>query len=197
MSEQRALSLTGSVVLVPVKAFSHAKERLAPSLDPVQRGELARLMAEHVLRAARPLATAVVCDDEAVAKWAAAQGATVLREPGRGLNGAVEAGVAKLVDAGADEIVVAHGDLPLAHGLSHLTGFSGITLVPDRRDDGTNVLCLPAGVSFHFSYGPGSYARHESEARRLGVPYRTLREPDLAWDVDEPADIPIGLVPFA
>ncbi len=197
MSEQVLPRLSGSVVLVPVKAFSHAKKRLAPSLDRVQRGELARSMAEHVLRAARPLRAAVVCDDETVAEWAGAQGAIVLREPGRGLNGAVEAGVAKLADAGAAEIVVAHGDLPLAHGLSHLTGFMGITLVPDRRDDGTNVLCLPAGQPFRFSYGPGSYSRHAAEARRLRVALRTLREPDLAWDVDEPADIPTGLVPFA
>lgn len=197
MSEPSLPALSGSVVLVPVKAFSHAKERLAPSLAPAQRGELARVMAEHVLRAASPLPAAVVCDDETVAQWAAAHDAIVLREPGRGLNGAVEAGVAKLVGAGAEEVVVAHGDLPLAHSLSHLTGFMGITLVPDRRGDGTNVLCLPAGQPFRFSYGPGSYTRHAAEARRLGLALRTLREPDLAWDVDEPADIPVGLVPFA
>ena len=88
-------SLNGSVVLVPVKAFAQAKARLAVSLDPAQRAELARAMAEHVLAAARPLPVAVVCDDEDVAEWAEEQAAIVLREPGRGLNGAVEAGVAQ------------------------------------------------------------------------------------------------------
>ena len=62
-------SLNGSVVLVPVKAFAQAKARLAVSLDPAQRAELARAMAEHVLAAARPLPVAVVCDDEDVAEW--------------------------------------------------------------------------------------------------------------------------------
>jgi 2-phospho-L-lactate guanylyltransferase len=191
---QRELpALSGAVVLVPVKAFEHAKERLAASLDPASRAELARSMAEHVLSAAQPLPVAVVCDDPQVAQWAASHGAMVLSEPGRGLNGAVQEGVRTLASLGAQEIVVAHSDLPLAHGLAHLTGFDGITLVPDRRSDGTNVLCLPAKAPFAFAYGPGSFQRHAEEARRLGLELRILREPDLAWDVDVPSDIPAGL----
>jgi 2-phospho-L-lactate guanylyltransferase len=185
--------VSGSVVLVPVKAFASAKARLAASLDPPRRAELAKQMADHVLAAAFPLPVAVVCDDAEVAEWARARTAIVLSEPGRGLNGAVEAGVAKLARAGASEVLVAHADLPLAHGLAHLAGFDGVTLVPDRREDGTNVLCLPADSGFRFSYGQGSFARHCAEARRLGLPLRVAREPDLAWDVDLPSDIPVGL----
>ena len=88
--------LTGSVVLVPVKAFGAAKARLAPTLDAAGRAQLARVMAARVLAAADPLPVAVVCDDPEVAQWAAAHGALVLPEPGRGLNGAVEAGVERL-----------------------------------------------------------------------------------------------------
>jgi 2-phospho-L-lactate/phosphoenolpyruvate guanylyltransferase len=189
-------SLSGSVVLVPVKAFGQAKARLAPSLDPLRRAELARTMAEHVLAAADPLPVAVVCDDAEVSEWATARAAIVLPEPGRGLNGAVEAGVATLARRGANEVIVAHGDLPLAHGLARLAGFDGVTLVPDRREEGTNVLCLPARSHFRFGYGPGSFARHSAEARRLDLPLRVLREPDLAWDVDVPSDIPAGLARF-
>ncbi|HTT86592.1 MAG TPA: hypothetical protein VMF60_04435, partial [Acidimicrobiales bacterium] len=120
--------------------------------------------------------------------------ALVLPEPRRGLNGAVESGVARLAGLGADEVMVAHGDLPLAHGLESLAGYDGITLVPDRRDDGTNVVCLPARAPFRFSYGPGSFLRHRAEARRLGLASRVVRHPDLAWDVDVPADIPAEFV---
>jgi 2-phospho-L-lactate/phosphoenolpyruvate guanylyltransferase len=188
--------LSGCVALVPVKSFAHAKARLAPSLDPARRAELAREMAEHVLLAARPLPVAVVCDDEEVARWTASHGAIVLVEPGKGLNGAVAAGVAALCTAGASEVVVAHSDLPMANGLARLSGFEGVTLVPDRREDGTNVLCLPSHVPFRFSYGPGSFSRHAEEVARLGLSLRILREPDLAWDVDTPADIPAGLTRF-
>ena len=67
--------------------------------------------------------------------------------------------------------------------------FDGVTLVPDRRDDGTNVLRLPAGSDFHFTYGPGSFRAHRAEATRLGLPVRVLRLPALAYDVDWPADV--------
>jgi 2-phospho-L-lactate guanylyltransferase (CobY/MobA/RfbA family) len=67
--------------------------------------------------------------------------------------------------------------------------FDGVTLVPDRRDDGTNVACVPVDVGFRFSYGGGSFRRHAAEARRLGLPLRIVRDPVLGWDVDLPADL--------
>jgi 2-phospho-L-lactate guanylyltransferase len=182
--------LEGPVVLVPVKSFRRAKARLAPTLDPDRRAALARLMAARVIAAAAPLPVAVVCDDEEVANWAAGLGASVLSEPGRGLNGAVETGVATLGDAGADEVLVVHGDLPLAEGLAGLAGHGGVTLVPDRREDGTTVACVPPGAGFRFSYGPGSFVRHCAEADRLGVGLRIVRDPALQADVDLPSDIP-------
>lgn len=181
--------LQGSVVLVPVKAFSRAKKRLAPRLDPERRAALARSMAAHVLRAASPLPVAVVCDDDEVAAWADECGALVLLEPGRGLNNAVAAGVERLASAGAVEVIVAHGDLPLAEGLERLAGFAGITLVPDRAEDGTNVVVVPATAGFRFSYGPRSFARHVEEAARLRVPVRVVRDTGLSLDVDVPADL--------
>ena len=124
-----------------------------------------------------------------MATWASEVGATVMWEPGQGLNGAVRAGVDRLARAGARWVTVAHGDLPRAHGLGELAPFEGVTLVPDRRDDGTNVLRLPAGADFRFAYGPGSFRAHRAEATRLGLPVRVLREPNLAYDVDWPADV--------
>jgi len=176
-------------VLVPVKAFADAKLRLAPALPAEERSRLAQAMATHVLQAARPLPVAVVCDDAAVADWARRHGALVVWEPGRGLNGAVQAGVERLAAAGAHRVVVAHADLPLAGPLGWACRFSGVTLVPDRRDDGTNVACVPTASGFAFSYGPGSFQRHGAEARRLGLGLRVVREPLLGHDVDVPADL--------
>jgi 2-phospho-L-lactate/phosphoenolpyruvate guanylyltransferase len=177
------------VVLIPVKAFHEAKRRLGSALSDSDRIRLVRSMATRVVAACVPLPVAVVCDDHRVAQWASELGATVMWEPGQGLNGAVRAGVDRLARAGAQWVTVAHGDLPRARGLGVLAPFHGVTLVPDRRDDGTNVLRLPAGSDFRFAYGPGSFRAHRAEAVRLGLPVRVLRDPDLAYDVDWPADV--------
>jgi 2-phospho-L-lactate guanylyltransferase len=176
-------------VLVPVKAFDQAKRRLHLALSDPERAALSRAMADRVVTAAQPLPVAVVCDDNDVAAWARARGALVIWEPGRGLNGAVEAGVTHLAAMGVSQVTVAHADLPRASGLAEVGSTPGITMVPDRYGNGTNVIALPATAGFQFSYGPGSFARHRIEARRVGLDLRILDRPDLAWDVDEPADV--------
>jgi 2-phospho-L-lactate/phosphoenolpyruvate guanylyltransferase len=176
-------------VLVPVKRFSEAKLRLAPALSPARRAELARTMAERVIRSAGALPVAVVCDDREVAAWARTLGALVIWEPGRGLNGAVQEGVARLAAAGVELVVVAAGDLPLVSDLGWVTEHRGITIVPDRRHDGTNVIAVPTRPVFTFAYGPGSYTRHLAEAEQLGVAVRVIHDSPLAWDVDFPADL--------
>jgi 2-phospho-L-lactate guanylyltransferase len=178
-----------TAVLIPVKAFHHAKLRLAPALDPPARAALARAMATQVVRAAGALPVSVVCDDPAVAEWATAQGAGVIWRPRRGLNGAVTDGVDALAEAGHGRAIVAHADLPHALDLSWLASSSGVTIVPDRREDGTNVIVVPTGAGFTFRYGAGSFAAHVDEARRLGLALHVQREPRLAWDVDVPDDL--------
>jgi 2-phospho-L-lactate guanylyltransferase len=179
------------VVLVPVKAFGQAKVRLAPAMSGTERAALARAMATRVVASAAGLPVAVVCDDPDVAAWARDLGALVIWEPGRGLNGAVQDGVARLAGAGAGLVVVAAGDLPLATDLRWVTHFPGVTIVPDRHGDGTNVIAVPTRSGFAFSYGPGSFARHLDEARRIGVPTRVVHSSPLAWDVDLPADLTV------
>ena len=183
------LTLGPRAVLVPVKAFGEAKRRLHRAMTGPERAELSRAMADRVVGAAHPLPLAVVCDDVDVAEWARNRGALVVWEPGRGLNGAVEAGVARLGDAGVVQVTVAHADLPRATDLAAVGRADGITLVPDRWGNGTNVIALPTDAGFHFSYGPGSFARHRAEAARLGLVCHVLDRPDLAYDVDEPGDI--------
>jgi 2-phospho-L-lactate/phosphoenolpyruvate guanylyltransferase len=183
------LQIGPRAVLIPVKAFDQAKRRLHLALSTSERRQLARAMADRVVAAAHPLPIAVVCDDSEVAAWARDRGALVIWEPGRGLNGAVESGVDHLRAGGVTQVTVAHADLPRASGLPEVGEVPGITLVPDRYGNGTNVIAVPADCGFRFSYGPGSFARHRAEADRLGLATRVLDRPDLAWDVDEPGDV--------
>jgi 2-phospho-L-lactate/phosphoenolpyruvate guanylyltransferase len=129
--------------LIPIKAFSEAKKRLSSRVTADDRRALAQVMAAQVVASAKPMPTFVVCDNADVSKWALDQGATVLHEPGRGLNGAVAAGVSQLRTHGFDRVVIAHSDLPLAVDLAWIANFEGITIVPDRSARGTNVISIP------------------------------------------------------
>lgn len=176
-------------VLVPVKSFRRAKLRLSAVADAGQRAELARWMAARVLRAAGGCPVFVVCDDDEVATWATENSAEVLWRPGRGLNRAVTEGVRALAELGIGQVVVAHADLPLAHDLGALATPGTVTLVPDGREDGTNVLCVPSGAAFEFSYGAGSFHRHRQRAEALGLPVKVVHDERLALDVDRPIDL--------
>lgn len=183
-----------AVVLVPVKAFTDAKARLATVLGDAERERLARWTSARVLAAAGELPTFVACDDERVAAWATEHGASVLWHPGVGLNAAVNNSVAELRDAGVTDVIVAHGDLPRAHSLATLIEPGTLTLVPDRRDDGTNVVAVPADMPFLFAYGAGSFRRHLESAIAAGLSVRVRRDPLLALDIDTPSDLTHPLV---
>ncbi|WP_426572018.1 2-phospho-L-lactate guanylyltransferase [Aquihabitans sp. McL0605] len=184
-----SVALVNVAVVIPVKAFHEAKLRLAPALSPEARAVLAREMATRVVRAAGSMPVTVVCDDDAVRAWATEVGAAVHWTPGLGLIGAVEAGVEAVTLQGAGRILVAHADLPLATGLDHVVGSDGVVIVPDRWNDGTNVITIPAGCGFRFAYGAGSCERHRGEAARLGLPVAIVDDQVLSWDVDLPDDL--------
>ena len=178
-----------AVLLVPVKAFADAKARLAPVLDSGQRNRLARWTAARVLAAGREMPTYVACDDEEVAEWATAHGATVLWHPDEGLNQAVNSSIDALRARRVGHVVVAHGDLPRADRLVSVVRPGVLTLVPDRHGDGTNVVAIPTGVDFELSYGPASFRRHLTAAIRAGLAIEVRRDPLLGLDIDTPADL--------
>ena len=185
------MAVSAAALVVPLRAFAVGMERLADRLDPDARAALARRLADTVLDAGRGLPTVVVSSAPEVVEWARARDVDVIDDPGS-LDTAAEVGRRWARDAGLQRVVVAHADLPDARSFDALTrdGEIGILcLVPDHRCDGTPVLSTPTDVDIRFAYGPGSFARHCREARRLGLGLRVVRAPELAFDVDLPSDL--------
>jgi 2-phospho-L-lactate guanylyltransferase len=178
-------------VVVPIRAFALGKARLAEHLASEDRAELAQRLAECVVTAAVGLPVLVVSSDDDVRRWAAARSLAIIDDPGS-LDEAASAGRSWFAAAGAVRVVVAHADLPRVRTFRRVIGDHGqpiVTLVPCHRDDGTPVLSVPAHGEFAFHYGPGSFRRHATEARRRGLGVRVVRDPDLAFDVDTPDDL--------
>ena len=188
----RAVASSSRVgVVVPIRSFIGAKERLAALLDEDARAAALRGMADRVIDAAAPMPVIVVSSAPEVREWALARGARVLDDPGS-LDAAAAAGTQALANDGFMRAVIAHADLPRARSLTPLaTDLERpvVALVPCHRDDGTNVLSIPTDLPFRFAYGPGSFQRHLGEAARLGVEVRVVRAPDLMVDVDTPDDL--------
>ena len=182
-------STAGTVVLVPIRSFDDGKSRLTAALDPEQRRRLTMRMATRVVAAAHDLPVRVVTDDAGVVAWAHEQRVGVLRVDEKGLNPSVTAAVADAAGAGFERAIVAHADLPAAHDL-RVVDRVGVCIAPDRVRDGSNVMCVPTSAPFVFAYGPGSFRRHCAEAERLGLPLSVVDDDSLAWDVDDPADLP-------
>jgi 2-phospho-L-lactate guanylyltransferase len=177
-----------TAVLVPVKSFGAAKRRLADWLSVDERERLARWMAARVIAASAPMPVFVACDDERVAEWAESLGAHVSWGPGLGLNGAIDHGVDTIAGKGIDHVIVAHGDLPFPESIPDVATVGQVTLVADRRRDGTNVLARPTAVALRADYGAGSFGRHLAAALRSGAPVAVRSDPHLAIDVDTIAD---------
>ena len=189
----RGVPTPAAAVLIPVKSFARAKVRLAGVLTEAERAELARAMAARVVAAAAPLPVWCICDDADVREWAAQVGARVEWTPGLGLNGAVQEAISRRGAAGAERVVVAHGDQPIAPALAALAEAppGEAVIAPDRRGHGSNVVSVPTGAGFRVAYGEGSFERHCDEAARCGLSVRVVRAEHLGWDVDEPDDLDV------
>ncbi|HTL83791.1 MAG TPA: 2-phospho-L-lactate guanylyltransferase [Acidimicrobiia bacterium] len=178
-------------VVIPLRSFTHAKARLASALSDDARISLARSMADRVADAAGDRPTVVVTSAPEVVAWAAARSIATIDDPGT-LDAAADTGRAWVKSQGLARVVITHADLPYATSLDGVAGDGDnavAVVVPDHRDDGTPVLALPVDAPFNFSYGPGSAARHITEAARCGLEVRVVRDDALAFDVDIEADL--------
>jgi 2-phospho-L-lactate guanylyltransferase len=178
-----------TVVLIPIRSFDDSKSRLAEALDPQERRRLTIWMAERVVAAAGDLPVRIVTDDPGVVEWAHDRRVGVLTVDRTGLNNSVTAAVEQAARVGFERALIAHADLPAAVDLS-VVNQPGVCIAPDRAHDGSNVMCVPTDSGFVFAYGPASFRRHCDEAARLELPLSVIDDENLAWDVDDPADLP-------
>lgn len=177
-----------TTVVIPVKPFGIAKERLSAVVDRPTKARLGRAVAAHTIRQAQSVtpAVTVVTPDDTVAAWARDRGCEFVTEPaGAGLNGAAR----WAVDRQEGPWLVLHADLPLITpaDVERLTSGaeSGWCLAP-AHDGGTSAL--GGRGPFEFSYGPGSFARHLAAAE---PPVTVVSSVGLAVDLDDAHDLAV------
>jgi 2-phospho-L-lactate guanylyltransferase len=189
--------------VVPAKPLRTAKQRLAGVLSEKERRSLAGAMLSDVLRCLRGVEAVegivVVSSDPEVAKLAAARGARIAADENTGHTAAVECGIRALRAEGIAAALVLSADVPgvasgeierllLEHDRAAARG-PAVTIVSDRRGDGTNAICCSPSDAIPFAFGLGSLQRHLDAARASGVAACVLEMRGIALDIDEPSDL--------
>ena len=183
--------------IVPFKALSRAKSRLASTLGEEAAAQLSTAMLLDVIDALGQVAgldpVAVVTPDPQIAAEVQATGARALLRNDPGLNASVDGAAAELATKPGAGVLVVLGDVAAMRPeeIAELIAKAperGVALAPSS-DGGTSALLrrphdvIPAG------FGPGSAATHRDLAARAGVPFREIALPSLAIDVDERDDL--------
>ena len=189
------------MLLLPVKNFANAKQRLTSVLDSSERRKLAQAMLEDVLQALhswtqRP-PVALVTGAASARRLARSFSFEVIEDPrNEGETEAIALGTRVCEARGAPYTLVIPGDIPLVEP-SELqailaaapNGPAGSVLVPATDERGTNAAWRkPAGL-FPLTFGEYSFQPHLRAARAAGYPCVVLRLPGVELDVDTPADL--------
>jgi 2-phospho-L-lactate/phosphoenolpyruvate guanylyltransferase len=189
------------MLLLPVKNFANAKQRLASVLDSAERRKLAEAMLEDVLEALRSWAqrppVVVVTNAPTVRRLARSLSFEVIEDTmNEGETAAIAFGTRVCEERGAPYTLVIPGDIPLVEPselqaivVAAPDGPGGSVLVPATDERGTNAaLRKPAGL-FPLAFGEYSFQPHLRAARATGKPCVVLRLPGVELDIDTPADL--------
>jgi 2-phospho-L-lactate guanylyltransferase len=187
------------VILIPVKNFSEAKQRLAAVLDQPARTELAQTMLHDVVTALagwsrRPACTLVTSDPFAL-NLARQFDFEIIADPTNpGETGAIEMATRLCVERGIDSTLVIPADIPLiqASELEQILAqapVEGSVLAPAADGRGTNAAFRRPANLFPLRFGNDSFKPHLAAAQATGRPCVVLQLPRLAVDVDNPEDL--------
>ncbi|MGH9522261.1 MAG: 2-phospho-L-lactate guanylyltransferase [Terriglobales bacterium] len=188
------------MILLPVKNFDGAKQRLSPALTREQRTELARAMVKDVCHALAevpsPPTIALVTSDPYAMRLARQCGFDVIRDEANfGETEAIALATAEAEKRGADFAMVIPGDIPLItaaeiSAVLRAAPEEGTVLVPAGDGRGTNAILRAPCSLFPCRFGNDSFLPHRAAARATGKPVIVLDDlPGIALDVDRPEDL--------
>jgi 2-phospho-L-lactate guanylyltransferase len=190
-----------TIAILPIKSFGAAKQRLAGLLGSGARQALVQAMFQDVLASLRHVegldAVAVVTGNATAERAAYGEGVLLLDDTAQaGHSEAAAIGIGYAVEHGFDRVLLVPGDTPLldpgeVEALLRTPASTGLVIVPDRHESGTNALLIAPPTAVAPAFGPGSRLRHERLAAEAGIAWRVEAVPSLAIDVDTPEDLAV------
>jgi 2-phospho-L-lactate/phosphoenolpyruvate guanylyltransferase len=192
--------MIGFPVIIPVKPFDLAKQRLSGILQPPERAALARTMLIDVLNVVAsvvlPSNVIVVTSSPEVMGIAKSAGTQVAQEAASSdLNSAIELAARHAIVQDAGGFLMLPADVPeitsavLRQALVALDQNRSLVLAPAISDGGTNLLACGPPRAIRPEFGAGSFAKHLAAAERSGLVCHVLNSPELGRDIDRPEDL--------
>jgi 2-phospho-L-lactate guanylyltransferase len=182
-----------TAVILPVKSFANAKQRLGERYGGPERAALAVAMVEDVLDELGrvELGPLIVVTSEPLESAGAV---IVLDDREEGQSAAALLGLARARELSCDRALLVPGDCPLidrgeVHELASRAESLDVAVVPDRHGTGTNGLALATDGTFEPQFGPGSRTRHIEQAEARGLTYEVIHVRGLELDVDTREDV--------
>jgi 2-phospho-L-lactate guanylyltransferase len=187
-------------LLLPVKNLRNAKQRLAGILPPDERFALANAMLADTIRAIQGIRNAgaifVVTNYEPAMQAARENGWEIIPEEKQISESVSVDAASRYCEArGVTSVLRLPLDLPLVQSrdidelLAVECTVPGMVIVPSRDATGTNAILRTPPTLFPSHFGPGSFAKHCSEAQRAGAEIVKRRNVRLEMDVDDESDL--------
>jgi 2-phospho-L-lactate guanylyltransferase len=182
------MSKPETLFLVPVKSFDAAKSRLKPILSARQRRDLARNLVLHTLKSL-PGDTLALVNSPQLLKWINQTGYNAYLFESNSLNSTLQLAFEKFNNLHYSQFTVIPTDLFFPYKVSLIETLGTITIIPDHKLFGTNLLSIPKGISWRFQFGKHSFIKHLHQAQLTKYPVKTLYHKDLSHDIDEEQDL--------
>jgi 2-phospho-L-lactate guanylyltransferase len=182
-----------TAVILPVKSFASAKQRLGERFGQAERAVLAKAMVADVLDELARVALGPLIVVSGQPDVASPPAVTVIDDREEGQSAAALLGLARARELGCERALLVPGDCPLVDAdeirdLAARAQALDVAIVPDRHGSGTNGLALATNGEFEPQFGPGSRMRHVQQALGKGLAHEVISVPSLELDVDTRED---------
>ncbi|MGB0683227.1 MAG: 2-phospho-L-lactate guanylyltransferase [Magnetovibrionaceae bacterium] len=186
--------------IVPVKSQERAKSRLAPLLSSNERRMLSSAMLTDVLNRLKAVSgidyIKVLTRDRIASDIASRMGVDLLPDgPKSDLNQALTRAAVQLEEEKMGTMVIVPADVPglepdeLDRVLDRHNLEAGISLVPDRRGGGTNLLVASPPTALPFRFGRNSFRAHRHLAAGSNLTCNVALLPGIGLDLDLAHDL--------
>jgi len=187
-------------LLIPVKNLDFANERLSSVLNQEDRTALAYEMLKDVFEAASkstlPDKIIVVTLDKKAMHMADKLDFAIINEENQeSESSSVDYALKVCKEMGAESVLVIPGDAPLITAqdidfvIDKVKDHPHVIMVPASDKLGTNAILRKPPDVITSMFGHDSFRKHKEQADEKNIPYEVYELPNIALDIDEPADI--------